>query len=142
MMKPLLSILMSLIFLKLNAQSDSNSVMVYKDPRIDMLIKKQIDINEQTTRDTRRTASGYRILVINSNDRNKVFAAKAKIYQLYPELKPYLMYQPPFYKLKVGNFRTKEEAEDYRKELSRDFPTGLYLMRDIIQVKPEKKETD
>ncbi len=142
MMKVLLSMLISLIFLKLNAQSDSNSVIVYKDPRIDMLIKKQIDINEETTRDTRRTASGYRILVINSNDRTKVFAAKAKIYQLYPELKPYLMYQSPFYKLKVGNFRTKEEAEDYRKELSRDFPTGLYLMRDIIEVKPEKKETD
>src|SRR2546421_1024200 len=142
MMKVLLSMLISLIFLKLNAQSDSNSVIVYKDPRIDMLIKKQIDINEETTRDTRRTASGYRILVINSNDRSKVFAAKAKIYQLYPELKPYLMYQSPFCKLKVGNFRTKEEAEDYRKELSRDFPTGLYLMRDIIEVKPEKKETD
>src|ERR1700730_10997577 len=142
MMKMLLSILSFLVLVNLHAQTDTSGIMVYKDPRIDLLVKKQIDINEQTTRDTRRTASGYRILVINSNDRNKVFAAKAKIYQLYPELKPYLMYQPPFYKLKVGNFRTKEEAEDYRKELSRDFPTGLYLMRDIIQVKPEKKETD
>lgn len=118
---------------------DSASVAVHKDPRIDMLIKKQIDINEETTRDTRRSMSGYRILVINSNDRNKVFAAKARIYQSYPELKPYLMYQPPFYKLKVGNFKTKEEAEEYKKELSREFSTGLYIVRDIIEVKPEKQ---
>lgn len=117
---------------------DSASVAVHKDPRIDMLIKKQIDINEETTRDTRRSMSGYRILVINSNDRNKVFAAKAKIYQSYPELKPYLMYQPPFYKLKVGNFKTREEAEEYRKELARDFSTGLYIIKDVIEVKPEK----
>lgn len=119
---------------------DSATVAVYKDPRIDMLVKKQIAINEETTRDTRRSMSGYRILVINSNDRNKVFAVKAKIYQSYPELKPYLMYQPPFYKLKVGNFKTREEAEEYKKDLAREFATGLYIIRDIIEVKPEKQQ--
>jgi hypothetical protein len=129
-----LSILFLLIFANVNAQ-DSGSVVVHKDPRIDLLVKKQIAINEETTRDSRRTANGFRILVINSNDRSKVFAAKAKIYQNYPELKPYLLYQPPFYKLKVGNFRTREEAEEYQRALSKDFPTGLYIVRDIIEVK-------
>jgi hypothetical protein len=134
---PLLVLLLA--SMKLSAQADSTgNIAVHKDPRIDLLVKKQIDINEETTRDTRRTMNGFRILVINTNDRNKVFAAKARIYQSYPELKPYLMYQPPNYKLKVGNFKTKEEAEEYRKELARDFPTGLYVIRDIIEVKPEK----
>ncbi|HYF31416.1 MAG TPA: SPOR domain-containing protein [Chitinophagaceae bacterium] len=136
-MKIILGLFLLITALSTRAQNDSASnVVVHKDPRIDLLIKKQIDINEETTRDTRRTMQGYRILVINSNDRNKVFAAKAKIYQLYPDLKPYLMYQPPFYKLKVGNFKTKEEAEEYRKELLRQFPTGLYVIREIIEVKP------
>lgn len=137
-MKLTACIIVLFIALRAGAQTDSAGVTVNKDPRIDMLIKKQIDINEETTRDTRRTAPGYRIQVINSNDRNKVFAVKAKIYQLYPELKPYLMYQPPFYKLKVGNFKTREEAEEYRKELSSQFPTGLYIVRDVIEVKPDK----
>ena len=79
---------------------------------------------------------------MNSNDRKKVFDAKARIYQLYPELKPYLLYQAPFYKLKVGNFRTKEEAEEYLTELSRDFPKGLFIVRDIIEVKPERRDSD
>jgi len=124
------------------AQTDTTAVVIHKDARIDALIKKQIDINEETTRDSRRTASGYRILVMNSNDRKKVFDAKARIYQLYPELKPYLLYQAPFYKLKVGNFRTKEEAEEYLTELSRDFPKGLFVVRDIIEVKPERRDSD
>ena len=141
-MKLVFTLLFSLFIGKVFSQSDTPSVVVYKDPRIDLLVKKQIDINEETTRENRRTAPGYRILVINSNDRKKVFAAKAKIYQLYPELKPYLLYQAPYYKLKVGNFRTKEEAEEYRVELSRDFPSGLYIVRDIIEVKPERKDTD
>jgi SPOR domain len=138
-MKFIAGILLLMASLQLNAQTDSSAgIVVQKDPRIDLLIKKQIDINEETTRDTRRTMSGFRIQVINSNDRNKVFAAKARIYQSYPELKPYLMYQPPNYKLKVGNFKTREEAEEYRKELIRDFPSGMYIVRDIIEVKPER----
>ena len=141
-MKMVLTLLCCLFMSHLFAQTDTTSVVIHKDARIDALIKKQIDINEETTRDSRRTASGYRILVMNSNDRKKVFDAKARIYQLYPELKPYLLYQAPFYKLKVGNFKTKEEAEEYLTELSRDFPKGLFIVRDIIEVKPERKDTD
>jgi len=141
-MKIVLTLLCCFLMSHMFAQTDTTAVVIHKDARIDALIKKQIDINEETTRDSRRTASGYRILVMNSNDRKKVFDAKARIYQLYPELKPYLLYQAPFYKLKVGNFRTKEEAEEYLTELSRDFPKGLFIVRDIIEVKPERRDSD
>ena len=111
------------------------TVVEHKDPRIDDLIRQQIQINEETTRDSRRNMPGFRIQVINSTDRNKVFAAKAKIYQQFPDLKPYLLYQPPNFKLRVGNFKTQEEAEDFEKQLSVLFPTGLYIIRDVIEVK-------
>jgi len=120
------------------AQTDTGSIQVIKDPRIDLLIRKQIEINEETTRDSRRSMAGFRIQIINSPDRNKVFAAKTKIYQQFPELKPYLMYQAPNYKLKVGNFRTQEEAEEFEKQLTRLFPSGLYIIRDTIEVKPDQ----
>lgn len=110
---------------------------IHKDPRVDSLMKVQIRINESSTRDSRRNQPGYRIQVANSNDRNKVFAIKTKIYQQYPELKPYLIYQPPNYKLKVGNFKTKEEAQPYLENLTRFFPAGVYIVPDIIEVKPE-----
>jgi hypothetical protein len=35
----------------------------------------------------------------------------------------------------VGNFKTQEEAEDFQKQLSRLFPSGLYVIRDIIELK-------
>ena len=125
------------------AQSDT-SVTIEKDPRIDLLIKKQVQINEETTRDSRRSVPGYRIQVINSSDRNKVFSIKTTVYQKYPELKPYLMYQPPNYKLKLGNFKTAEEAQPYLDQLIKLFPTGVYIVHDIIEVKPEipKAETE
>ena len=120
------------------AQTDTSAVVIHKDARIDQLIHKQMEINEETTRDSRRSMPGFRIQVMNSPDRNKVFAAKTKVYQQFPDLKPYLLYQPPNYKLRVGNFRTQEEAEDFEKQLSPLFPSGLYVIRDTIEVTPEK----
>jgi len=120
------------------AQTDSTApatLAVLKDPRVDKLILKQIEINEETTKETRKNMPGFRIQVINTTDRNKVFAAKAKVYQEFPDLKPYLLYQAPNYKLKVGNFKTQEEAEEMQRQLERLFPSGTYVIRDIIEVK-------
>jgi hypothetical protein len=78
---------------------------------------------------------GFRIQVINSTDRSKVFAAKAKVYDQFPDWKPYLLYQSPNYKLRVGNFKTQEEAQDALKQLSRLFPAGLYIIPDVIELK-------
>ncbi len=128
--------LLIIVFLY-NAVGYAQTTVIYKDPRVDSLIKKQIQINENTTRESRRSMPGYRIQVANSTDRNDVFAIKTKIYQLYPELKPYLLYQAPNYKLKVGNFKTAEEAEPYLQKLTQDFPSGVYLVHDVIDVKPD-----
>ncbi len=123
---------------KAMAQADTTSVVVHKDARIDQLVHKQMEINEETTRDSRRSMPGYRIQVMNSPDRNKVFAAKTKMYQQFPDLKSYLLYQPPNYKLRAGNFKTQEEAENFLKQLSPYFPSGIYVIRDTIEVTPDK----
>ena len=126
-----------MITTKLFAQTNSGSVVVHKDARVDSLISKQIQINEETTRDSRRNIPGYRILVLTSNDRNKVFNAKVQIYQEYPELQSYIMYQAPNYKLKLGNFKTQDEAQPYIDKLSKIYPTGVYIIHEMIEVKPE-----
>jgi hypothetical protein len=131
-----MKLLLILIFLY-NGMAYAQDSLIYRDPRVDSLIKKQIQINEVTTRESRRNIPGFRIQVASSNDRNMVFNIKTKIYQLYPELKPYLIYQPPNYKLKVGNFRTPEEADPYLQKLIQNFPSGVYLVPDIIEVKPD-----
>lgn len=135
-----LLILLPLLFWisQATAQDSSASVVVNKDPRIDMLVNKQIEINEATTRNSRRAAPGFRILVISSNDRNKVIQAKTTMYREFPELKAYMMYQSPFFRLKVGNFRERTDAEEYLARIQRFYPTGVYVVTDTIEVKPEQ----
>src|SRR5277367_2406047 len=137
-MKSNMKFLLTLILLYNGfAYAQDSGTVVYADICVDSLIRKQIQINEATTRDSRRNIPGFRIQVANSTDRNQVFAIKTKIYQSYPELKPYLIYQPPNYKLKVGNFKTPEEAEPYLQKLTQSFPSGVYMIHDIIEVKPD-----
>ncbi len=120
---------------------DTNSVVVHKDPRLDLLVKKQIQINEETSRDARRIGKGFRLLVINTNKRDEAIAAKSKVYTYFPELKAYLIYQSPYYKLKVGNFKERKDAEYYQKKMQKHFPKGVFIMNDTIDMKLEKDET-
>lgn len=130
-------ILFSVFLVSAKAQ-DSTNVTVHKDPRIDQLVKKQIEVNEFTTREARRFVQGFRILIISTNDRTKANDAKIKVYQNFPELKAYLLYQSPYYKLKAGNFKDQKEAEAYLKKIQLYFPTGVYIIRDTIEVNPDK----
>jgi hypothetical protein len=136
-MKKILLFCLLFIAQRIFGQTDSASITVRKDPRVDLLIKKQMQINEETTRDSRRNIPGFRIQVINSSDRNQVFAVKTRIYQLYPDLKSYLIYQSPYYKLKVGNFKSEEEAAPYLEQISKLYPSGVYTVHDIIDVRPD-----
>ncbi len=131
------------LFISANIFAQSlGSVAVYKDPRIEMLLKKQADVNNVSTRTAtkRRTAKGYRLLVISTNNRNEAIAAKTKVYSSFPELKAYMWHQSPFYKVKAGNFTSRAEAVNYQKRLSSFFPNGVFIMNDIVEVKPEDIE--
>ena len=116
---------------------DSSSVTIHKDPRLDLLIKKQSQVNEELSK--KKTARGYRLLVVNSNKREDAINGKTKLYELFPELKTYLYYQAPYFKLKAGNFKDRKEAEEYQKKLNKYFSNGVFVMTDTIEIKPEKE---
>jgi hypothetical protein len=124
------------------AQAETgNNIIVRQDPRLDHLVNKQIEINEVSTRDSRRFVPGFRILAVSSNDRNKVIEAKSAIYRKFPELTSYMMYQSPFFRLKVGNFRDRLDAEEYLSGIQELFPGNkAYVVPDRIEVRPEPNQ--
>jgi SPOR domain len=121
---------------------DSNFVIVHKDPRLDLLVKKQAAINEVTSRDSRRTDKGFRLMIISTNKREEAFAAKTRVLTYFPDLKAYMWYQSPYFRVKAGNFKDQKDAESYRKRLNVYFPKGVFIMKDIIEVKASKNNID
>ena len=118
-----------------------SNVYVMKDSRLDILVKKKAEINKKAA-DAKKPNKGYRIQVLNTTDRNQALATKSKLLTLYPEQKTYLMYQAPYFKIRIGNFVEKAEADDLKKELARMFPTGVFVIPSDIEYKapPEKEE--
>jgi len=117
------------------SKNDSSYVSIIKDNRIDGLIKRQMQVNEETSRNARRIEKGFRLLVISTTLRHEALAAKTKVYSYFPELKAYLFHQSPYYKVKAGNFKDRKDAELYQRRLELLFPKGVFIINDLIEVK-------
>ena len=121
--------------------SAQDSVVVKKDPRLDVLTSKQSAANKRNsmmTSDGRY--KGFRVQVISTRDRVKALNTKAELLTRFPEEKCYTLFQSPYFKVRIGNFITKEDAETFRKSLSRLYPEGVFVVPDVIDYTPPEEE--
>lgn len=121
----------------------TGKVTVTKDARLDLLAKKEAEFNAIANLGP-KAAKGYRLLVVNSNDRNYAMKVRTQLLKAYPEQKVYMTFQAPFIKLKFGNFVEKADAEKYRTMLTKAkiVSSNVYLVPEIVEVKADKnKET-
>lgn len=81
-----------------------------------------------------RYAPGFRVQVYVGNQREEADAAKLLIYQNFPELSPYLSYNQPTYKLKVGDFMRRMDAERYYA-LIRRLVSSAQLQPDKVDIR-------
>lgn len=116
-------------------------VTIFKDSRLDILAKKEAEFNEAIAMGP-KSARGYRLMVLSTNDRALAMNLRAKLLQRFPEQKVYMSFQPPYIKLKFGNFLEKAEADQYKKEITSNklVTTNIYLVPEIIEIKPDKNK--
>lgn len=81
-----------------------------------------------------RYAPGYRIQVYVGNQRQEVESIKLLIYQKFPELSAYLSYSQPTYKLKVGDFMRRLDAEHYYSSV-RQLIASAQLQADKVDIR-------
>ena len=120
-------------------------VIIHKDPRLDILGEKEAEINALAARLNSRSAMGYRLQVLSTNDRELAMKIKSQLLQKFPEQKVYMLFQLPYLKIRFGNFKTKQEADVYKNQISRMLDgASIYYITERIEIKPEKepKEED
>jgi hypothetical protein len=132
---------MALVFFLQAAQSQDSAhktVALIKDPRIDVLAKKQYQLNKVSgLKNSSGQYKGYRIMVINTNNREAAYNARTELLRLFPEHALYMAYQAPYFKLKMGDFIKREDAEKVRKQIPTRVSQSLFIIQDIIRIKPE-----
>jgi hypothetical protein len=141
-MKKLLSLFFCLTAFASFAQVDSVppplAVVVHKDFRLDILARKEAELNAATAKAAARTGMGYRLQVLSTNDRDQAMKIRTQLLQRYPDQKVYMLFQAPYVKLKFGNFTTRQEAELYKNQISRMLGgASVYTISERIEVKPE-----
>ncbi|HET7115053.1 MAG TPA: hypothetical protein VFI29_01095 [Hanamia sp.] len=136
---------LSLIFLSdysFGQSTDSltkDKVVVFKDYRIDVLGQKESELNTALLKQQARSTQGFRLMVLNTSDKNYAFKVRAELLQKFPEQKLYMWYSNPYLRIKFGNFKTKEDAEPYRKEISKMLDgASIYLIPETIELDPGK----
>ncbi|MBC7890006.1 MAG: SPOR domain-containing protein [Ferruginibacter sp.] len=124
-----------------DSSEPTGKVTVFKDSRLDILAKKEAEFNEALALGP-KSAKGYRLMVLSTNDRAKAMNLRARLLQRFPEQKVYMSFQPPYIKLKFGNFLEKAEADQYKKEITTNklVTTNIYLVPEIIEIKPDKNK--
>ena len=74
------------------------------------------------------------------SDRSLINDAKARFLNQFPKVDTYITYNAPNFFLKVGDFRTRLEAERIKSKLEADFPTSFVIREDIHLPRLEKQE--
>jgi hypothetical protein len=108
---------------------NKNSSVVISDARIDSLLQLHIDYNKKYP-----VIQGYRIQILKAsgNDAMEVIEkSRSDFYAQYIDIPVYLTFQEPDYRVRVGDFRTRLEAEKFLKKIIRRYP-GAWVIQDNI----------
>lgn len=112
----------------------NDTIIVRKDARLDVLSDKQAEINKRTSMMTSSGLyKGYRIQVLSTTNRDQANKVKSDVLTKFTDQKAYLTYNSPYFKVRIGNFINREDAEKFRQQLIKLYPQGVYVVEDAVE---------
>lgn len=111
--------------------ASNRSVWVHADPRLEVLIKR----NKQIQRGASRSQRGYRVQIYSGNDRQKANEIRLDFMKRFPEIRTYLSYVQPQFRVKVGDFIYREQARELYLKVSPLYSPCM-IVPDIVLVEP------
>jgi len=84
---------------------------------------------------------GFRAQVFSGNNqrssKNEALQKEKEVKEVFPDVSTYVTYTAPFWKLRVGDFRTHEEADYILRQLKEAFPSygkEMYIVQSEIKI--------
>lgn len=130
-MRKLFVLLIGIMFSAV-AMAEEGVVILHQDSIMETLLVKK----EVADKNVAITAVGYRVQVYSNNNARKAkseaFDLEEKLLELFPEVKCYVTYSAPFWKVRLGDFSNYAEAVIFSKKVK---PTLPKLANEIIVIK-------
>lgn len=115
---------------------DEGSIVIVQDPAIDTILQKHLEMNETLLLNTDNYAiDGYRIQIFEESGNKSSTQARevmAEFSTKYPDIPVYLSWQAPNFKVRVGDFYSRMEAEGFLNKIKRSYPIA-WVIRDKIK---------
>jgi hypothetical protein len=93
-------------------ENTNNQIAVLCDQRVEQLLK----LEKRTDK-----IMGYRLQICLDSDKKIVDEARDKYLKTYPLTDTYVNFENPNFNLKVGDFRSRVEAEKIKREIFGEF---------------------
>ena len=97
-----------------------------QDSMVKLLVNRHIAIGQ-----AKRTMPGYRVQIHFGSNRTKANEVKADFLKLYPNVGSYLVYHQPNFKIRVGDFKTRMEAQKFLKDIQPLYSTAFLVKDDV-----------
>ncbi len=110
------------------AKGDAADVKVHQSQAIASAFNRYIAAGRN------RTLNGYRVRIYFDNTQNARAASQAALARFagrVPGVAAYRSYQNPFFKVTVGDFRTRSEAMELLERIKGDFPSAFVVRESI-----------
>jgi hypothetical protein len=75
--------------------------------------------------------AGYRLQIFYDQEKNNVNQKRADYLARYKGQPAYINYKAPNFRLRIGDFRTRLQAENYMNEIKVDWPDAIIVEDDI-----------
>lgn len=125
-----------------NADDSSAGVVIHADPRLAVLSNALVPkINASQRGGMIRSGRGYRVQLYNGNDRHKATNLKIDFIRRFPSIPTYMTYIQPQFRLKVGNFRTRNEAKAFLDQINNLY-SPIMIVPDIIVINTFKDDSN
>jgi Sporulation related domain. len=107
-----------LLGLTLHLSAQEGKVTIQQDPKIDQLVKLYADVNSK---------SGFYQIQVGFGDYQKAQNLKSQVEIDFPDWYSKIEFESPTYRVRLGRFKTKLEAERKYLEVRKKYPDAMLL---------------
>jgi hypothetical protein len=111
------------------ARPDSSAVVLHADPRLALVTAFYDSIH---------SGKGFRVMIYSGTDRTKANAVKADFMRRYPGTRVYMTYSLPQYRIKVGDYTSRQDATQFYRLLSSLYSPCM-VVPDIVEINTFRK---
>lgn len=108
-----------------SAQTDEGNVRIETSARIDEMLAQKKEYNKSLD-----SYEGFKIQIYYGSEK-ECYEVKEEFTSLFPDINTSIIFSTPQWKLQVGNYRTRLEADHAIVSIKKEYPAAIVLATEI-----------